>query len=201
MRLEITKLLSEEDVVAGIRCVPLEGTDECPYRGCVIEPRTIDPRTVWPAQFYCLKSVLNRLERLNTELEKHGERLTSLVGGFGMLVDGHEFHLIPPVIEEHVNMERAIVCDGVHRLFYASERGLPCNVLWISGVTCPYYGEPNPHGWNDVTQYDDFHHFARSGREKRVYSRAARANRPVFRDFNVVFPNVVIRQERGWGSS
>ena len=201
MRFEITNRLSQDDVVAGIRCVPIEGTAELPYREGFIEFRTIDPNSVRPAQFYCLTDVLQRLDTLNKALDKFGERLVGLMGGLRMLVDGRDFHLIPPVVEEHAESACNLVCDGVHRLFFAREQGLLCNVLWISGVTWPYYGEPNPDGWNDIVPYDDFDHFARSGREKRIYSTAAKAGKPVFRDFNAVFPNVVMRQERGWASS
>lgn len=198
MQLDIVQRLSEQQLVEGLRCVPVAGSEVLPYRDCTIEMRAIDPKDVYPAQFYCLNNILTRLSILDSELSKQGESINRIRGALAIIVDGHNYHLLPPIVEQHFAMPLPIVCDGVHRLLLAHQRGLACEVAWIAGVCLPYYGEPNPRGWRDVNIYEDFTTFVHSGRAKRIPSVSAMDGISLFRDLNTPFPNSVITEDRGW---
>ena len=142
-----------EEIERSLRSATLLGQpDKRPYETAEISLTEMDPKEIMPAQFYLLWPTLHSLRYFRLRCLEIGLNLLKPEAGWKYEMDGEKYTLWPPVVEfsdaDGVNID----CDGLHRLFLALDSNETCQVIYIRGVnpTMPYYGLPNPNGWNDV---------------------------------------------------
>lgn len=195
---------SRNDLLSSMRRVRLRGFDGATvYRKAQIEiVEALDPHAVLPAQNYVLRRSVERVGELRAALRKWGVDPLALNGGaYIRTADDPSTTLtvVPPVIEESVEPDGQVcllVCDGLHRMFYAHAHNMQITALVVRRATHPYYAFPLAGGWDDVELLDSLP----TTYQKKVY-RHPDNYKALFRDFNGVFPNVQSQRLRSNPSS
>lgn len=176
------------DLKHRMREVTLLRSSEKPYRNCYISIECLDPHYLVPCQRYVLVKEIRKIQQLRWQALQEGTDIFTLWGAFKF--DGHE--IIPPVIEEHVINGRIypIICDGQHRTYLAYQLNSRINVVYIRGVSVPYYASVLPHGWNDVEIIDEL----TEGYIKKFH--VIQDHKTLFRDFTSQFDNLSVSRKR-----
>lgn len=152
----------------------------------------INPNDVYPAQYYVLRSELNKVSYIRSLILEKGIDIFSLDGYLKVWTDENDasvVDILPPVIEESMTRtgdKVPIVCDGLHRVYLARKLESKINLIYVKDIPeeYPYYAYPNKNGWDDVVEIDSLPH----GYIKKDYRITS--HRTLFRDFNSAFDNV-----------
>ncbi len=190
---------SRSDLLSSMRRVRLRGFGGAEvYRDARIEiVEELDPHEVVPAQNYVLRAGVERVGELSAALDTWGVDPLRMGGGaYIRLADDPSttITLLPPIVEESAEPDGTtclLVCDGLHRVFYAHSHNRPVTALVVRGASHPYYAFPLGGGWGDVDLLDDLP----TTYQKKTY-RQPENYKALFRDFNGVFPNVQGQRRR-----
>ncbi len=146
---------STQDLIEKMKRIPLMGKNVqvYPYRDSTFEIVRLDPKTLFPAQYYVLEQELKKIRFLRKEFISQGIDVFELRGALNFTCDGKHISMYPPVVEiSQADGGIQLICDGVHRIYSALSLGSCINVLRIDNIHpgYPYYAVPNKNGWNDV---------------------------------------------------
>lgn len=190
--MHIFEQLNKQTILKRLREVTLLCSDVKPYSKAKITfSAKINPTSLVPCQNYVLNSQLQNIRDMIDKLPISPLGMLSSrfcqVGGICFSDSGKAMTLLPPIIENWAG--QLIVADGMHRCFYALQRGLPIDVIFIREINeeCPYYALPLPNGWKDVNIVDEKPAIGKVYREPDNYKR-------LFRDYNGQFPDVQMKR-------
>jgi len=173
-----------------LRNVTLRGSTIPPYLNSFIRIETFNPRNLSPCQRYALLPELKKIEELRWEiLREYGQDILQLNGYLKCHYPDKTIDILPPVCEEYVTPWgelKAIINDGLHRVFLAYQMGIPVNVAYIRGVHpgYPYYAHMNPKGFDDIELIEEIP----ENYVKKFH--VAKNHKELFRNFSSKFENV-----------
>jgi len=167
-----------------------------PYKNAHITLEKIDPNILAPCQRYVLVSEIAKIQKvywhmLNTwdiDIFNMAERNVGYIEGFSdPLVD-----ILPIIVEEQIinGKLHMLICDGMHRAYYARQTYKLATVVYIRGASEPYYAYPVPGGWLDVEVLDEIS----PSYIKKFH--AYEDYKEHFRDFTSVFNNMSVSRPR-----
>lgn len=156
----------------------------------------VDPKTLFPAQRYVLKSDHWRLLELYHSFQEFSVDIFSLKGALLFWVknpgepEEGPIPLTPPMIELSLESDGRtipLINDGMHRVFTAMELNKTINIIQATHVPTqyPYYAYGLEKGWQDVTLLDELP----DDFVKKTY-RDPTHYKALFRDFNEIFPGI-----------
>lgn len=190
MIIQDIKEYTREELLEGLRQVTLKDQpNKCVYRTANFRLRLAFVREIMPAQYYVLRSDLERVALLRRRVMEHTNRtidILALDGYIRVILDDGVVDVIPPIVEtsnEANGKTPRIVVDGMHRLYLALLEWIDPRVVSISGASAPYYAFPIPgdNPWGQVKLYDSLP----EGLLKR-WPRQEN-HKQLFRDFDSVF--------------
>ena len=169
----------------------------------------ISPDEFYPAQYYVLEEELEKIKTIRESLKEFGIDIFGLKGYVKYWLEespSTPIDILPPVVEEssnHDGKKIPLICDGMHRIYYARKIGLPINVVFIQNVPeekYPYYAWPNTDlffsclsrkkyksdRWTQVVELNNL----KESYRKKDYRWEPPRHKELFRDFNTAFDNV-----------
>lgn len=183
------KYFGTGDLIDKIKNVTMLKDDKrYPYLNSYITIETIDPKYLFPCQFYILKKQLDFMLSLKEEFNKKNIDILDLCGYiiFRLEFESEIRTILPPIIEESIENNGKIyplINDGMHRIFLALLQKRKINVIYIRGSNEPYYAYPLQNGWNDVNIVNEL--------TKNIIKKIHRIgdNKKLYRNFDSAFMN------------
>jgi len=202
MNLKDIKYYYGSELIKRIRQVTMLKNDNIyPYKNAVITLENLNPNILVPPQDYILDSALKNVMDLNYFLNEYPvDNPDEFYDMFNLrgflkftLFDSFDKPirrtLLPPIIEESIEADgtiKPIICDGMHRIYWARVNCLPfVNCVYIRGVSSrtPYYAYPVLGGWDGVKRVSELS----PGLIKKFHR--IRDNKKLYRNFDSVFTN------------
>jgi hypothetical protein len=183
------KYYSAYDLIDKIKKVSMLKNDKnFPYSDSYITIESIDPNSLFPCQYYVLKSELEMKNYLYELFKKIRIDIFNLNGYIKFELNNEccKRTLLPPVIEESIESDGKIyplINDGMHRIFLAILMKRKLNIIYIRGSKESYYAYPLPNRWNDVKIFNTID----KNTIKKIYR--IQDNKKLYRNFDSVFQN------------
>ncbi len=181
-----------QDLITRLRRVTmLKRPDVSVYQNAFISLERIAIDSLFPTQRYVLVQELQKVRRLQWELDRLGYDLFELNGYLRIWLEGasEPITLLPPVVEESIERNGRVVNlinDGMHRLYLAYLQWAIPQVVFVRGVPkdLPYYAYPHPDQWHGIELVDSLP----QGYIKKWHRIAD--HHSLYRNFNSAFENV-----------
>lgn len=190
MKIRSYKYLTENDIIEKLKNITmLKDGSNFVYKEAYMSIINVNPRSLFPCQYYILKSELDKKIELREEFIGSLRRdIFQLYGGYEFNVDNEPSPrtLIPPVVEESIELDGGIyplINDGMHRIYLAILLKSNITIIYIRGAKEFYYAYPLPNKWHDVKVVNTI--------EPNTIKKIHRItdNKKLYRNFDSVFTN------------
>jgi hypothetical protein len=199
---------SEEELIDGLRKVRLRDMGipvppVYPYKDAELcLTNDVHIQELYPPQRYVLSTELQKISNLQRKVLAWSDGAVDILrlNGFARLTfkDGFVQDILPPIIERNIpvtGFERTVddllVCDGMHRLYYAwLTQQYPAWVVKVEGVGVPYYAHTLAWSLGEIDLLDDS---ANPGCVPEGYIKKFHRfldYKAYYRDFNTAFNNI-----------
>ena len=163
MKIKKIEKFSQDDLIRRIKNVTMLKAPEIkPYKEAVVTLEKLNTSELYCPQKYILEQNLMDIAKLDWSLRKKDVDIFNLNGYVRFWLDGKEepHDFLPIIVEESIEENGKVVniiCDGMHRAYYARTCWKMPQVLFIRGIPkeYPYYNYPIYKGddWDKLDRF------------------------------------------------
>ncbi|MBD3238059.1 MAG: hypothetical protein GF332_00265 [Candidatus Moranbacteria bacterium] len=185
----------------------LKAPKQKPYQNAVISLEKLDTKQLYCPQRYLIQKNLTEIAELNWAMKKNNVDIFNLNGfvRFWLADQSEPRDILPIIVEESIEANGRVVnlvCDGMHRAYYAQIAHQIPQVVFIRGIDkrFPYYNYPIYQGkdWDKIDLFPDLplpDGYVKKWTREQNY-------KAYYKNFNSRFKNVsVARSEVGKSKS